>query len=128
MADIWVGLQRFWSSFGWSAYDEQTVFAEGSRPAYPHITYESGDGDSGHETFLVAHLWDRSTDWERIKKKANDIKEAVKDGGMKVDVEGGQLWFKLSDTMTFAQPIQSGSDDPAVKRILINMTVEYLTV
>ena len=110
------------------AYDEQTVFAEGSMPAFPHITYEAGDGDFGHETFLVAHLWDRSSDWQLLKQKAAEIKAYVKDGGVKVNVDGGQLWFKLSDSMTFAQPIESGSDDPAVKRILINMTVEYLTV
>ncbi len=128
MADVWVGLNRFWNSFGWPAYDEQTYFDEDDQPTYPHITYESGDGDFGHETFLVAHLWDKSTDWERLKKKAAQIKAYVKDGGVKVNVEGGQLWFKLSDTMTFAQPIASGSDNENIKRILINMTVEYLTV
>ena len=48
MSDTWTGLNQFWNSFGWSAYDEQTVFDEGNMPAYPHITYESGDGDFGH--------------------------------------------------------------------------------
>ncbi len=127
MADTWVGINRFWSSFEWAAYDEQTSFDEGDRPAYPHITYESGDGAFTHETFLTAHLWDRSGDWERLKKKAAEIKEFVKDGH-KVNVDGGQLWFKLPDTMTFAQPIGSGSNDEMIKRILINITVEYLTV
>ena len=47
---------------------------------------------------------------------------------MKVNVDGGQLWFKLSDAMTFAQPISSGAEDEGIKRMLINMTVEYLTV
>lgn len=128
MADAWTALQSFWSSFGWAAYDEQTVFPDGAQPAFPHITYEAGDGDFGHETFLVAHLWDRSTDWQRLKQKAAEIKAYLKDGGVKINVEDGQLWFKLVDTMTFSQPIESGSDDPAVKRILINLTVEYLTV
>ena len=128
MADTWVGLNTFWNSFGWSAYDEQTFFDEGDLPAYPHITYEAGDGTFGHETFLVAHLWDKSADWQRLKQKATEIKNAVKDGGYKVNVDGGQLWFKASDAMTFAQPIASGSDYENIKRILINMTVEYLTV
>ena len=47
---------------------------------------------------------------------------------LKVNVDGGQLWFKLSDAMTFAQPISSGAEDEGIKRMLINMTVEYLTV
>ena len=26
MSDTWTGLNQFWNSFGWAAYDEQTVF------------------------------------------------------------------------------------------------------
>ena len=128
MADVWVGLNRFWNSFGWAAYDEQTYFDENDLPAFPHITYEAGDGAWEHETFLTAHLWDKSQDWERLKKKAAEIKAYVGFGGVKVNVDGGQLWFKVSESMTFSQPIESGSDNENIKRILINMTVEYLTV
>jgi hypothetical protein len=47
---------------------------------------------------------------------------------LKVNVDGGQLWIKIPVGMTFSQPIDSGSDNENIKRILINMTVEYLTV
>lgn len=128
MADTWVGINRFWASFGWPVYDDQTAFDKGTLSAYPHITYESGDGTFGHATFLTAHLWDRSPDWERLKKKAAEIKARLKDGGVKVNVDDGQLWIKAPEDMTLSQPIASGSDDEMVKRILVNVEVEFLTI
>lgn len=128
MADVWVGLNRFWNSFGWAAYDEQTYFDEDDLPSFPHITYEAGDGAWEHETFLTAHLWDKSPDWKTLKQKAAEIKEYIGLGGVKVNVDGGQLWIKIPVGMTFSQPIDSGSENENIKRILINMTVEYLTV
>lgn len=131
--DNWQALQSFWGSFEWPAYDEQTAFPEGYMPAFPHITYESGDGDFGRVAFLVAHLWDKDADpysvnWAGIKQKASEIKDYIGQGGVKINVDGGQIWIKIPDSMSFAMPIGADPDDPTIKRILLNVEVEFLSV
>ena len=131
--DNWQALQKFWGSFEWPAYDEQTAFPEGYVPAFPHITYESGDGDFGRVAFLVAQLWDKdagtySVNWSKIKQKATEIKDYIGQGGVKINVDGGQLWIKIPDSMSFAMPIGADPDDPTIKRILLNVEVEFLSV
>lgn len=131
--DNWQALQKFWGSFEWPAYDEQTAFPEGYMPAFPHITYESGDGDFGRVAFLVAHLWDKdagpySVNWAGIKKKVSEIKDYIGQGGVKINVDGGQIWIKIPDSMSFAMPIGADPDDPTIKRILLNVEVEFLSV
>ena len=92
-------LQSFWESFGVDAYDEQTVFTAGQRPAYPHITYESFSGTWEARRTMSANLWNRSTSW-----------------------------FRIPEYTPFAQVIASGSEDDLVKRILLSIEVEFLTV
>lgn len=125
--DNWQAQQAFWSSFGWPAYDDQTTFTEGDEPAFPHITYESADGDFGAEMQLAAHLWVRSGSWAAIKQKAAEIKEALIDGGKKLDTDSGQIWLKIPDGVNFSRPFATGSSDELVKRIMINVSVEFLT-
>lgn len=131
--DNWQALQSFWSGFGWPAYDEQTVFPEGYMPAYPHITYQSADGDFGRTAYLVAHLWDKDEDpysvnWMKIKQKASEIKKYIGIGGCKINVDGGQIWIKIPESMTFAEPIGADPDDPTLKRILLNIEVDFLSI
>lgn len=125
--DNWQAQQAFWSSFGWPAYDDQTTFTEGDQPAYPHITYESADGDFGAEMQLAIHLWDRSGSWAGIKQKAASVKAALKDGGEKLDTDSGQIWLKIPDGVDFSRPFPTGSSDELVKRLMINVSAEFLT-
>ena len=125
--DNWQAQQAFWSSFGWPAYDDQTTFTEGDQPAYPHITYESADGDFGAEMQLSIHLWDRFGSWAGLKQKAAAIKAALKDGGKKLDTDSGQIWLKIPDGVDFSRPFPTGSSDELVKRIMINVSAEFLT-
>lgn len=120
-------LQTFWDGFGIDAYDEQTVFTEGTAPAYPHITYESFSGTWEARRTLSAHLWNRSTSWQWLKEKAEEIKNAIGNGVL-MPVDGGVIWLRIPEYTVFSQPIESGSEDDLVKRILLNIEAEFLTV
>ena len=123
--DSWQAQHAFWSSFEWPAYDDQTTFTEDDLPAYPHITYESADGDFGGETELSIHLWNRATSWSSIKRKALEIKDALP---TKLDIDDGQIWLKIPDGVVFSRPFATGSSDELVQRIMINVSAEFLSV
>lgn len=125
--DNFSALQQFWESFGVDAYDEQTYFTDGTSAAYPHITYESVSGTWTSNKLLSAYLWDRSTSWQWLKQKAEAIKKDIGSGRV-VNVEDGAIWFRIPETTPFAQVIPSGSDDDLVKRVLMYVEIEFLTV
>ena len=124
--DNWQAQQAFWSSFGWPAYDDQTTFTEGDAPAYPHITYESADGNFGSEMQLSIHLWNRSGSWAEIKQKASEIKAVLDGGGIKLNTDSGQIWLKIPTGVIFSRPFATGSSDELVQRIMINVMAEFL--
>lgn len=125
--DNYAALQAFWDSFGVDAYDEQTYFTAGEMPAYPHITYESASGTWTSEKLLSAYIWDKSDSWEWLKQKAEEIKRTIGSGITK-QVDDGLIWFRIPVTTPFSQIIPSGSDDERVKRILMYVEIEFLTV
>ena len=125
--DNWQAQHNFWSGFGWPAYDDQTTFTKDDLPAYPHITYESADGDFAAETQLAIHLWNRSGSWATIKQKAAEIKAALVGGGVKLNTDNGQIWLKVPDGVVFSRPFATGSSDELVQRIMINVSAEFLS-
>ena len=124
--DKWRTQHEFWSSFGIPAYDENTAFEQGKLPAYPHITYEALNGVMGQVLPISASIWYRSSSWEEISKKADQILSAVKHGVI-IAVDNGYFWIKNPELSAFAQRMASGSDDDLVKRIYITLEAESLT-
>lgn len=125
--DNFAALQEFWESFGVDAYDEQTYFTEGDSPAFPHITYESVSGTFASNKLLSGYLWNKSSSWVWLKQKAEEIRRTIGSGITK-QVDDGVVWFRIPETTPFAQIIPSGSEDDLVKRILLYVEVEFLTV
>lgn len=125
--DNFAALQAFWESFGVDAYDEQTYFTTGDSPAFPHITYESVSGTWASQKMLSGYLWDKSDGWAWLKQKAESIKRAIW-SGITFKVDDGVMWFRIPETTPFAQIIPSGSEDDRIKRILLYVEVEFLTV
>lgn len=121
MADIWQAQDAFWNMFDIPAYDDQTI-DEGI--GYPHMTYESFDGQMGQRTSLSINLWYRSS-WAEIKKKAADMCKFFKTRKI-VPFDGGYLWFMAPEDGTFAKPFGTGSDDSELKRMLITVEAEVL--
>lgn len=120
-------LYQFFSSFGLSTFDENSVPYEYSfnNPSnttkQPYLTYNVEIGDYGDEIYTSFSLWYYSNSWANIESKRKDIENALKDGGVNIAYDGGNIWIKKSNP--FAQRI--GDSNDAVKRYKINIAVEY---
>lgn len=115
---------NYWNSFGWAAYDENTV-PEGSLAANDskQITYSFGTpSDFQHGMMLTVSLWHRSTSWAAITDKADAIYEVIGYAGNIIKTSEGYIWIKRGQP--FAQRM-SDTDD-ALRRIVINVEVDFL--
>lgn len=110
----------FWSSFGWKAYDENTVPDDAP---LPRITYNFAVAEFGEAVALSASVWDRSTSWSLVTKKAGDIYSRIGLGGTIIPFDGGYIWIKRGQP--FFQRVSDEND--SIRRIYINVEVEYLT-
>lgn len=113
-------LHSFWSSFGWNAYDEQTVPDDA---ILPYITYESSNDFFGNTVVQTISLWTRSTSWAEITQKEQEIAEYIGRGGRQILCDGGSIWIKRASP--WAQRLFSESDD-GVRRIVLNVELEFL--
>lgn len=120
--DKFQALDDFWNSFGWAAYDEGTV---PDTATMPRITYSVVTDSLGNPVMIPASLWDRSTSWERISKKAEEIGQAIVNmNPPAIKIDTGRLY--LTKGSPFAQRMQEPSDD-MVRRIYINVYAEFFT-
>lgn len=110
----------FWSSFGWDAYDENTVPDDAQ---LPYITYEYVDANLDKPVTVSINLWYRSHSWEEITAKSTEISHAIGYGGTTIRFDEGIIYLTLGTP--FAQRL-SGDDD-SVRRIIITPTVEFLS-
>lgn len=117
----------FWNSFGVAAFHEASVpdevqFEEMGISPYPRITYSLQTNDFGIPTSLTASVWDRSTSWKSTSELRDQIINRIKEGGIKIN--DGKIWIKTG------APRSSPMSDPddTIKRIVINIEVEYLEV
>ena len=121
--DKFEALQEFWSSFGISAYDENTVPTGDSRPALPYITYEAAVGSLGDFVTMNASLWYYGPSWSAITAKLAEIEAGIGRGGVMLPVDGGALWIKKGSP--FAQ--RMSDPDDMIRRIVMNVEAEFIT-
>lgn len=111
-------LHSFWAGFG-AAYDQNTVPEDAP---FPRITYEVATDGFGQELILSASLWDRNTSWARVEALKESISDIIGYGGVNVSYDSGMLWIKRGTP--FAQ--RMGDSDDSIRRIVLNIEVEYL--
>lgn len=116
-------LHQFWSGFGLTAYDEQTVPTGDIAPALPYITYEVVTDNLNHPVSISGSVWYRSTSWTEVTNKANQIAESIGYGHKTIKIDGGYMY--LTRGTPFMQRIADEGD--SIRRIMINLTCEYLT-
>lgn len=117
-------IHSFWSSFGLTAYDEQTVPTGTDAPKPPYITYEVATDNIGESVALTASIWYRGSSWTQITAKAREIEEYIGYGGRTIKIDKGYLW--ITRGRPFTQRM-SDDTDSSIRRIIINIMVEYLT-
>lgn len=114
-------IYQFWSSFGLTAYEENTVPADAT---FPYITYQLVTDSFDREIPLSASLWYRSESWTAINAKAEEISQKISRGGKIISCDGGAIWMKRGQP--FAQNMGDESDD-LIKRKYLNITAEFMT-
>lgn len=117
-------LVSFWNSVsGLAVYDENAV---PDNAQMPYITCEIQTASFEHEIPLSATLWYRDTSWEAISVKADSIAKALYElRGTAQKIEGGRFRIYEGDT-PLCQRMPAEKDD-VVKRIVINIMVEFMT-
>lgn len=113
-------IYQFWSGFGLTAYEENTVPTDA---AFPYITYQLVTDSFGREIPLTASLWYRSESWTGINAKTEEISQKISRGGKIIPCDGGAIWLKRGQP--FAQNMRDESDD-LIKRKYLNITAEFM--
>ena len=114
-------IYKFWSSFGLTAYEENTVPTDA---VFPYITYQLVTDSFDREIPLSASLWYRSESWTGINAKTEEISQKISRGGKVIPCDGGAIWLKRGQP--FAQNMGDESDD-LIKRKYINITADFIT-
>ena len=114
-------IYQFWSGFGLTAYEENTVPTDA---AFPYVTYQLVTDSFAREVAATASLWYRGESWTDINAKTEEIAQRIGLGGTIIKCDGGRIWIKMGQP--FAQNMGDESDD-LIKRKYLNLTVEYLT-
>ena len=114
-------IYQFWSGFGLTAYEENTVPEDAT---FPYITYQLVTDSFDREIQLTASLWCRSESWTAINAKTEEISQKISRGGKVISCDDGAIWLKRGQP--FAQNMGDESDD-LIKRKYINITAEFMT-
>ena len=114
-------IYQFWSGFGLTAYEENTVPTDA---AFPYITYQLVTDSFDREIPLSASLWYRSESWTAINAKTEEISQKISRGGKIISCDGGAIWMKRGQP--FAQNMGDESDG-LIKRKYLNITAEFMT-
>ena len=114
-------IYQFWSSFGLTAYEENTVPTDA---AFPYITYQLVTDSFDREVSATASLWYRSESWTDINEKTEDVSQEISRGGKIIPCDGGAIWLKRGQP--FAQNMGDESDN-LIKRKYLNIAVEFMT-
>ena len=112
---------QFWSGFGLTAYEENTVPTDA---AFPYITYQLVTDSFDREIPLTVSIWYRSESWTAINAKTEEISQKISRGGKIISCDGGAIWLKRGQP--FAQNMGDESDD-LIKRKYLNITAEFMT-
>ena len=114
-------IYQFWSSFGLTAYEENTVPTDA---IFPYITYQLVTDSFYREIQFTASLWYRSESWTAINAKAEEISQKIGRGGKIIACDGGAIWLKRGQP--FAQNMGDERDN-LIKRKYLNITAEFMT-
>ena len=115
-------IQKFWESFGITAYDETSVPDDAP---FPYITYQVHTSSLDGLCITNASIWYRSYSWKEISEKTEEISKAIAQMfPPSVKIDGGRLF--ITKGVPFAQRMRDESDD-AIRRMLLNVNYEFLT-
>lgn len=117
-------IHQFWSGFGLKAYDENTVPDKAlTLNNGKYLTYAVVISTFNQPNVSTVSLWYKDTSWAAISQKAQQIGDALGEGGSLVAYDNGALWVKRGSP--FAQ--RMSDEDDTIRRIYINVEYEFLS-
>lgn len=117
--DRWQALYKFWSGFGWPAYEENSVPKDA---AYPYITYEAAAGEFEDVVALEASLWTRNGSWADADAKTDEILRYIKNMGCpKIDGGRFRAYTEGESARSMGDP-----DDRLIKRKIMTVYFEFM--
>ena len=115
-------IQSFWESFNIPAYDETIVPDDA---VMPYITYGVRTDSLDNVVNMYASIWYRSTSWEDISKKTEQIaKYIVEQNPPSIQFDKGRL--SIAKGTPFAQRMADPNDN-MIRRMYINIQAEFLS-
>lgn len=118
-------LNSFLSSFGLDAYEENSIYAADTALPLPYLTYNVQlDNYRGGARPLVVTAWYRTTTPKPLEDIETAIAQRVGIQGTVIPCEDGYILIKRGTP--FAQFLDVPADK-FVKRVIINLSVEYNT-
>ena len=114
-------IHQFWSGFGLTAYEENTVPSDA---VFPYITYQLVTDAFDNDVAMSASLWYRGESWRDVNEKEREISAYIGIGGVIIKRSDGRIWLKKG--APFAQNMGDESDN-LIKRKYLNITAEFLT-
>lgn len=113
-------LVQFWNSFGIPAYDENSV---PDKAELPYITFNVTTDNINNVVNLYGNIWYKSTKWMEPELKALQIAKYIGYGHRSIKFDDGILY--ITRGTPFSQ--RMADPDDQIKRIYINIQVEFLT-
>lgn len=123
----------FWGGFGVLAFEENSVPDDTviqelinsgiATSKYPYITYQVLTDDLGHPVYPTASIYDKSSSWEKADLLANTISGRIQ-GMNTIKLDHGRMF--ITKGSPFSQHFGE-DDDNTIKRIVLNIGVEFLT-
>ncbi len=121
-------LNKFFSSFLLTAYEEDAVPQGENAPDFPYATYSLITDSLGTDVPLTLNLWYRDGNGYSalpdLVRKVENISKLIGMGGTTIPCDGGMIWLRRGSP--FAQ-YMSDPEDELIKRAYINITAEFLT-
>lgn len=117
-------IQTFFSQF-LTSYEENAIFSQNAKPAFPYITYEGIFDDFGEaDTSMTFSTWYREGSWVNSVSMTNRISKAIPRPGLVLPCDEG--YVLIMKASPFGTRMGDDSDD-LIKRTLFNITVRYYT-
>ena len=112
-------LYEFFNSFGVPAYPNTAVPKD---PILPYLTYQAVSGFFGDTSYITVQIWMRTESEAQINRKAREIGEAIGNGGIQLECDGGTLW--LTRGSPWAVPANA-QDENSLKLRQLNVTINH---
>lgn len=121
--DKYQALNTFFSSFGLTAYEENSVPTDDPLPQFPYLTYESSVSFGDSEIQLTFSIWYRDTTLENISTKTQEIAQEI--GYVRIlPCDEGAILIRPAES--FIQGMNDDAD-PLIKRKVFTIYAKFIT-